>query len=275
MTRSFHPALRATLLERVDENFDRWLFASIVMHGALFAFVVVSPSLFPPPDNAWGSATASGEGISVNIVSGIPGITLPSPAVVRADAAANESAGFYERQPAPPAAKEEEAEPIPEPKAPVKTTPPPKPSRTPVAPAKAEPAPPLPSNAVPFGEGGRPALSYGQFATGAGAAGIGFGDGAFGDRYGWYVDVITRRISQNWLQSLVDSRIRTAPRVYLNFEILRNGAIENIELQQSSGIPSLDRSAERAIRVSNPLPALPSDYRGSRVKVNFYFEYVR
>ncbi len=118
-------------------------------------------------------------------------------------------------------------------------------------------------------------MAYGQFSTGAGAAGIGFGDATFGNRYGWYVDAMTRAISQNWLKSLVDSRVSRAPRVYLSFEIARNGKISNLGVQQSSGIPSLDRSAQRAVLASDPLPALPPDYRGSNVNVNFYFEYSR
>jgi protein TonB len=128
---------------------------------------------------------------------------------------------------------------------------------------------------VPYGQGGRPALGYGQFSTGAGEAGIGFGDAAFGDRYGYYVTEITRRISNNWLKSMVDSRIQKAPRVYLTFDIARNGTISNIDVQQASGIPSLDRSAQRAVHASNPLPPLPADYPRSNVNVTFYFEYSR
>jgi protein TonB len=63
--------------------------------------------------------------------------------------------------------------------------------------------------------------------------------------------------------------------VYLSFEIARNGTISNIELKQPSSIPSLDRSAQRAILASNPLPPLPPDYRGGNVSVSFYFEYSR
>src|SRR5439155_3588186 len=148
----------------------------------------------------------------------------------------------------------DKAELIPETKAPVKATQPPKPPKpapapkpTPAPAPKSTPAPePPPSNAIPYGQGGRPALAYGQFSTGAGAAGIGFGDATFGNRYGWYVDAMTRAISQNWLKSLIDTRISRAPRVYLSFEIARNGKISNLGVQQSSGIPSLDRSAQRA-----------------------------
>jgi protein TonB len=161
----------------------------------------------------------------------------------------------------------------------VKTTPKPKPKPAPPAPpaakstAKQPEAPP--SNAIPYGQGGRPSLAYGQFSTGAGEAGIGFGDAAFGDRYGTYVTSITRAISNNWLKSMVDSRVQKAPRVYLNFDIAKDGRISNVTVQQSSGVPSLDRSAQRAVLASDPLPPLPGDFRGSSVNVNFYFEYSR
>jgi len=63
--------------------------------------------------------------------------------------------------------------------------------------------------------------------------------------------------------------------VYLSFNIERDGKISNPEIKQPSGIPSLDRSAMRAILASNPLPPLPGDYRGGTINVSFYFEYAR
>ena len=74
---------------------------------------------------------------------------------------------------------------------------------------------------------------------------------------------------------MVDTRLAKAPRVYLTFDIGRNGKISGVGVQQSSGIPTLDRSAQRAVLASDPLPALPPDYRGSSVSVTFYFEYSR
>jgi periplasmic protein TonB len=264
-------------MRRDGDKFDRWLVMSAVLHCAIFALIVFSPTLFPMRgDASWGSETGGDGGINVKISGTVSGVSLPSPEVVTQDAAANESQGFYKTEDAVPAPPTNDAEPVPDPKAPVKVTPPPPKPRRPVTPTNTPPdEPEIPANAVPFGQGGRPALAYGQFTTGAGEAGIGFGDGTFGNRYGWYVDAITRRISQNWLQSLVDQRIRTAPRVYLSFDIDRNGKISNMEIKQPSGIPSLDRSAQRAILASNPLPPLPGDYRGGSVNVNFYFEYAR
>src|SRR5207248_702610 len=149
-------------------------------------------------------------GISVKIAGGASGIPLPTPVAVNETAPANESPGLYKSEAAAPPAPDKTAVPIPETKAPVKTTPKAKAQPAPPA-AKSTTKPEAPPNAVLYGEGGRPALAYGQFPTGAGQAGIGFGDAAFGDRYGTYVNTITRTISNNWLKSMVDSRIQKAP----------------------------------------------------------------
>jgi len=264
------------------ERLDRFLVASVLLHGGLFAVILFAPNLFPALGSTWGSQDGSQDvGINVKIVGSSSGIALPAPPVVNDAAPANESPGLYKsEEPSPPPEPDKKAEPIPETTAPVKP-PPPKPKAAPPSPKPAPPTPkPAPTpepppNAVPYGQGGRPALSYGQFSTGAGEAGIGFGDAAFGDRYGTYVNAITRAISNNWLKSMVDSRVQRAPRVYLTFEIARDGRISSVEVQQSSGVPTLDRSAMRAVLASDPLPPLPSDYRGSDIKVRFYFEYSR
>src|SRR5205823_905217 len=163
------------------ERFDRWVFASVFFHGALFTLVIFSPKLFPAFQSNWGSLTGGSGGINVKIVGNVSsGVPLPRPEVVQEKAPANESPGFYKSEEAPPPPPPDKAELIPETKAPVKTTPSPKPPR-PAATPKAKPAPePPPSNAIPYGQGGRPALAYGQFSTGACAGGISFGDASFG-----------------------------------------------------------------------------------------------
>jgi len=258
------------------DRFDRGFVGSVLLHGAIFSFVLLSPKIFNMSSFNWGDPTGGSGGISVKIVGAASSIPLPRPEVVREEAAANESPGFYESEKPAPPVPDKTAEKIPETKAPVKTT------KVPKAKAPAPPAPkaaavpePPPSNAIPYGQGGRPSMSYGSFPTGAGQAGVGFGDAAFGEKYGAYVTAMTRAISNNWVRGTVDSRIQKAPRVYMTFDIARDGTISNVSVQQSSGIPSLDRSADRAVRASSPLPALPADYRGSSINVQFYFEYSR
>ncbi len=257
------------------DKLNRWVVMSILLHCGFAAVVLFAPGLFPfQGSESWGSANA-GEGMNVNIVSGgVSGMALPSPEVTTENAAANDSRGFYKSEPAPPAPppEPEKAEPIPTKNAVV-----PKKSAAPKAAPpspKTPPTPPPPENAVPYGQGGNPNVGYGQFSTQGGGI-QGFGDGAFGSKYAEYVQAMVRRISQNWLKGLVDSRITHAPRVYISFDIGRDGKVSNVSVQQSSGFPTLDNSAMRAIYASNPLQPLPRDYSGSTVNVKFYFEYIK
>jgi TonB family protein len=256
------------------EKLNPSLAMSILLHAGLFGVVLFAPALFPMGSaENWGSASA-GEGMNVNIVGSLPGMALPAPEVKTEDAAANDSKGFYKSDPAPPTPPPpvEKAVPIADKSA--------KTSKAPAAdkPAAktAPPAPDIPSNAVPYGKGGNPDVGYGGPTIGSGPVGAGFGDAAFGSKYAGYVDAMKRKISQNWLKGLVDSnQVRGTPRVYMSFDIERDGRIINIEMKQSSNFPSLDNSARRALLASSPLQPLPSDYLGSRVTVTFYFEYVK
>ena len=268
-------------MNRSPEELSRGLLMSLGLHAIAAVMVFMLPGVFPAYGIAgWGSEDGGGQGVNVQIVSNISGIPLPAPAVVNETAVANESAGFYESEPAPVpeapsdiAPVEVEAEPVPETVAPVETTPPP---ASPSPGPREEPdVESKPDNAVPFGQGGLPAIASGQFAVGDGTGGVAIGEGAFGERYGRYVESITRRISENWLQSMIAANVRQAPRIWVSFDILRDGTIANEQIEESSGIPSLDRSAMRAIFASNPLAPLPRDFRGRSVGVRFWFEYSR
>jgi periplasmic protein TonB len=61
----------------------------------------------------------------------------------------------------------------------------------------------------------------------------------------------------------------------LTFDVLRNGAVANIEITQSSGNASVDNSAVRAIQGSSPLNPLPGEYSGNKVSVEFWFDFRR
>jgi protein TonB len=139
------------------------------------------------------------------------------------------------------------------------------------------PTPP-PPGAIPYGQGGAPALPYTQFTmAGSTQGGMGFSGpgGDFGGRFPWYVEAVRNRISGNWLQSTVDPSVRWAPRTVATFQILRDGSVVNIQLVRRSGNDSVDISAVRAIRDSSPLPRLPAEYAGANVSVEFWFEFRR
>jgi len=263
-----------------EEKFGRWIGMSVALHVALFSLAIVWPSLLTLRGASnWGSSASGVDGINVKISGGLSGIPLPQPPNVTENVPANDSPGKYKtetEQPEPKAKpkEEKEVEETPEVAIPEKNLPKRPEAKTREI-ARATPPTPTPDNAVPFGQGGRPSMQLGQFATGAGQAGIQFGDGAFGDSYGWYVEAMRRTISANWLKATVNANLKAAPRVSVSFIIARDGSISDFKIEQPSGIPTLDNSAQRAILASNPLQALPREYRGSTVEVKLYFEYAR
>jgi periplasmic protein TonB len=56
---------------------------------------------------------------------------------------------------------------------------------------------------------------------------------------------------------------------------MRDGHPANVQVEQSSGVPSLDQSATRAIQRIDTFGPLPSDYAANKVSVEFWFDYKR
>ncbi len=54
-----------------------------------------------------------------------------------------------------------------------------------------------------------------------------------------------------------------------------SGRPTHVQIEQSSGVPSLDQSAVRALQRIDSFGPLPSDYSGSKVSVEFWFDYKR
>ena len=216
----------------------------------------------------WG-AGGGGEAIGVSLVSTIP---LPANPVQTQNVLATESKGLSKSQ-AKPVVEEPDAIAIAEKNAKKK------PVKQPTATQRKPPPEPVEeaNNVVPFGEGGPVSGPYSVFNSGAAKGGFGFtgGGGDFGSRYAWYVRVVTQKVSENWLKYEVDPRINNANRVYLTFDIERNGRPSHIRIEQSSGVPSLDQSAMRALQRIDTFGALPADYSGSKVSVEFWFDYKR
>ena len=115
----------------------------------------------------------------------------------------------------------------------------------------------------------------GSFAAGGAKGGFGVsgGGGDFGTRFGWYVQIIQQKVSENWLKYEVDPRITSAERVYITFDVARDGHPFNVKVEQSSGIPSLDISATRALQRIDTFGALPPDYSGNKISVEYWFDY--
>ena len=215
---------------------------------------------------SWGSG-GLGDAMGATLVTTIP---LPANPVQTTNVLAAESKGLAQSQPKPEE-KEPEAIPIPDRNAKTKTKP------KPVATATQRKPQPEPeeSNQIPYGEGGPVSGPYAMFSAGGAKGGFGFtgNGGDFGSRFAWYVQAVQRKVSENWLRYEVDPSIREANRVYLTFDIVRDGHPNNVQIEQSSGVPSLDISAVRAIQRIDTFGPLPSEYSGNKVSVEFWFDY--
>jgi protein TonB len=55
---------------------------------------------------------------------------------------------------------------------------------------------------------------------------------------------------------------------------MKDGSPTNVRVEQSSGVPSLDQLAMRAVQRSDFGP-LPPEYPGSKVSVEFWFDYTK
>src|SRR5438093_9139163 len=251
---------------------DRWgrmLGRSAMLHVGV-AVAIIGYAWFASGNRGsnWG-AGGGGSAMGVTLVSNVP---LPANPVQTQNVLATESKGVSKSQPKP-AVEEKEAIPIPEKNAKKKPVPQPTATQRKPTPQPVEEA----SNVVPFGEGGPVSGPYGTFSAGGAKGGFGFtgGGGDFGSRYAWYVRVVQQKVSENWLKYEVDPRIAESQRVYLVFDIGRDGRPTNVQVEQSSGVPALDQSATRAIQRIDTFGPLPSDYSGNKVSVEFWFDYKR
>lgn len=259
-------AAHSLLLAR-QESLSGWLFVSLALHGLLFLLAIGYAMAGLHQGAGWGNPWERGGSARVNVVTSLPGMPLPAPLLATPNTLATENPSLYQAQPKPKTELPPEAQEIPKFKEAIRPIPPIRVNKR-----IQNQALPMPPNAIPLGEGGKPSMSYGQFVNDEGEGGLNIGEGFFGERYGWYVQAVRNRISSNWLMSTISPNITTARRVYIHFEVLRDGTLTNIQLTQSSGIEEVDRSALRAVYASSPLGPLPQDYSGNQVSVDFYFD---
>ena len=249
---------------------------SILAHVLLFLFFLFGVRLLPESAPLKiGTGPGGGQGgdfVSVGLSADISGgAGMYKPAITPRPATA----------PPPKEVEKKESEPPPptqevflEKKASVKKKQTSEPERKP----KSKPEPAQKKGLIPR----EPDPGKGGPASGTGGSGGGFGSGrgvsigsGSGEEAGidsWYIRQVEQRVSQNWLQTSL-GRLNRPVEAIASFVVRSNGQIENIQLQQPSGISSVDRAAMRAIHASNPLPPLPYELRGRSVRFQAVFEY--
>jgi len=241
---------------------------SVGLHLAFATFVVLYATFIQSfRGQGWGSG-GTGDAMGATLVSAVP---LPANPTESTNVLATESKGLSKSE---PTVQEKEPEAIPIPDKNTKTKIKPAPVKT-ATQRKQQPEPPE-SNQIPYGEGGPVSGPYTMTAGGA-KGGFGFtgSGGDFGSQFAWYVQAVQRKVTENWLKYEVDPSIREASRVYLTFDIARDGHPSNVQIEQPSNVPSLNQSALRALQRIDTFGPLPPEYSGSKVSVEFWFDYKR
>lgn len=176
---------------------------------------------------------------------------------------------------APAVAKQAEPKPVaaPEPAKPKLTYP----DKSKPAQKKPEPAKkPAAASAAAAAQPAKPAgkletkFEGSEFSTEIG----GEGEGALSNfPFAFYLQRIRDKVSSNWFQGLVVGNVTGEYVVTVFFRILRDGRVADVQVEESSGVESLDLSAQRAVLASTPMPPLPQGYAEDTLNVHFRFHY--
>jgi periplasmic protein TonB len=247
------------------EQWRKPLLLSVGFHGALVLAIFGLSYVMHPHGNANDWGIHEGDAVTAQLVSA--SIPIPKPEQSE-NIVANESKGVTQTQPQPKVQETEDGISIPG-----KVIPPKKTIDRPVPPAHVQPPRPIPTpveTAVPYGEGGPVSGPYGSVVTANYKGGFSFRNADFGGKYGWYVDKVKRAVQAQWLTYEIDPRIKAPHRAFIEFDITRDGTPANVHLAQTSGVPSLDQSAMRAIQRIDSFGKLPE---GDKVTVEFWFDY--
>jgi protein TonB len=244
------------------EQWKRPLMLSVGFHLLLVATILIIGFLAQPRSSVnWGINT--GDAVNATLVSAS---ALPIPHTEESNnIVANESKGVTQTQPQQKPVETDDGVSIP-----TKVKPaPPKPNK--VVATNVRPPRPVPTpedTAVPYGEGGPVSGPYGTFSAPNTQGGFSFQNADFGTRFAYYVRAVNQTVSRNWFKP----DVANAHRVYILFDIMKDGSPTNVRVEQSSGVPSLDQLAMRAVQRSE-FGALPQEYSGNKVSVEFWFDY--
>jgi protein TonB len=230
-----------------------WVVGSLVVHGAVAVLVTAWPGwrLGPaiPPDS-----------LMVELVAALPG---PPATPTRSVSPASET---EPAETTPPELTASEPAPEPPKRLPERRKPEPKPVKKP-PPPKRETAPAPPDEETPReGAGGADGESSGSAAAGGSVSAMAGGDASFG----WYRTSVTNALFLRWRRPVLTD-LREPVEVQVDFDIRRSGEVGEVRIARSSGIPSLDRSALRAVAEASPLPPLPPAWRSEILPASFVF----
>jgi TonB family protein len=84
----------------------------------------------------------------------------------------------------------------------------------------------------------------------------------------WYLSMVRSRIKANWRVNVMLGA-RTS---IVSFRLNRNGLIENVNLEKSSGSVNFDRTAVDAVRTAGQMPYFPNEIPGAYLDIIIDFK---
>lgn len=120
----------------------------------------------------------------------------------------------------------------------------------------------------------------GEFGVATFGVGEG-GPGGYGTGTGvpfpfpWYIESVLTKIEINWMKPYVVETIPQDHIAVVYFVITRTGQVRQVQVEQSSGIAALDRSAESAVLGATPFPPLPNQWTEPELAFRLRFQYNR
>jgi protein TonB len=265
----------------VEENVRRGFVTSVIGHATVVGVIFGATWVAHRLDPHWGDADPTIGSIQASMVNSLP---LPPRQRFKEDAVLTSDKPSIAPTPPPPTpATPTKAEPVkpksePPPKPDEilipKKTPPVKPTpakpaerEQPVAPKRATPPPPPTPKAT---TGDTAGVQIPQSVTNLknGTATVTVEERAFGDRYAYYVRLISQKINQSKEEGGLDPPDAKGKRTAVRFVINRDGTPTNVEVVTRSGSSALDLNTLRAIQRIDSFGPLPS---GNSLTVTFGF----
>jgi len=108
--------------------------------------------------------------------------------------------------------------------------------------------------------------NIGNPGGGGGAPGI---DALREPDFGPYMRELQRRIKMNW----DPPKGNESKRVVLLFKIAKDGRLLSCRVSKSSGLPTADQAALKAVELTAPFRPLPADFKGQNIDIQFTFDY--
>jgi TonB family protein len=108
--------------------------------------------------------------------------------------------------------------------------------------------------------------NIGNPGGGGGAPGI---DALREPDFGPYMRELQRRIKMNW----DPPKGNESKRVVLLFKIAKDGRLISCRVSKSSGLPTADQAALKAVELTAPFRPLPADFKGQSIDIQFTFDY--